>query len=252
METKIAKNIALVRIPIKAGTSEYFFPQNVDWAGEMIDRIAVCAPANACLDPIDGQTPVMTRADVDALFFNLFRADGTELYHDISVEQILHTNNNGLEINEVLALENCKMYFNTAPAADATLLIYVYYGTKTKDDYDYPQHSVTITFPLTAGQEISIKELITTYISAIPDTVKGIMFWDAENNPAYITLRDSALTYTLQNIHCEMARNGMVGTGAEGTQANILLFDNININMHYSYIRNAVAASTTQKITFLY
>ena len=241
-----------MRIPVKAGTSEYFFPQNVDWAGKVIDKLVVCAPSLACIDPVDGQTPVLTNADVDALFFNLYRADGSELFHDISVEQIKHSNNNGIEVHEALALENCKMYFNTAPVADGTLLIYVFYNTKAVEDYDYPTNSVTITFPLDAGQEISLKELINTYISAIPEDVKGIQFWDAESNPAYITLRDDALTYTLQNIHSEMARSGMVGISAEDTQANIMLFDNINVNMHYSYIRNATASANTQKLTFLY
>lgn len=254
MEANLYRNIDLLRIPIKAGIQEYYFPQNVDWADNKIDRIAVCIPQVACLDPMDGITPILSLSDManKDVFFNIYSADQRELLHAVSFEQLLHTNNHPLYLDAKLNLSLCNFYFKTAPAADCTMLIYVFHDTDHKQNYCMPDNSVTLEFPLEADQEINLQQLITTYIHALPAKVKGVMFWDAANNPAYITLRDYELTYILQNIHSEMARPPMNGATAPDTQADTLLFDNIDIDFQYSHIRNAESKANTQKITFLY
>ena len=69
MKAILYRNIDLLRIPIKAGVKEYYFPQNVDWANSKIDRIAVCIPDAPCNDPMDGTTPVLSLGDMTDLYF---------------------------------------------------------------------------------------------------------------------------------------------------------------------------------------
>ena len=254
MKANLYRNIDLLRIPIKAGIQEYYFPQNVDWADQKIDRIAVCIPQQACFDPMDGTTPVLTMSDIPDMdmFFNVYSGEQKELLHAVSVEQLLHTNNHPIYLNTKLDLSLCNFYFKNAPASDYTLLIYVFHDTDFKLNYDLPENSVTLEFPLDADQEINLQQLITTYIHALPAKVKGVMFWNAPTNPAYITLRDYDLTYILQNIHSEMARPPMNGGTGPATQTDTMLFDNIDIDFQYSHIRNAESQANTQKITFLY
>lgn len=252
MKATLYRNIELVRIPIKAGISEYYFPQNVSWAGCKVDRLAVCVPQNACVDPMDGVTPVMTISDLSDLYFNIYSADQKELLHAVGFEQLAHTNNNPVEINSVLDLSLCNLYFTTAPAQDYTLLLYVYHDSEEKSDYELPINSVTAEFPLQAGEEINLQQIITTYIHALPSKVKGVVFWSAVNAPAYFTLRDYDLTYMLQNLHSELARPNMNGGTAPDTQVAQMLFNNIDINFQYSHIRNAESSANVQKITFLY
>ena len=252
MTAELYKNIELVRIPIKAGMSEYHFPQNVNWAGEKVQKIVVCAPQIACIDPLDGQTPVMSAANVDSLYFELYDSNERELVHDLNYQNISHRNNNVIELDSVLNLSLCRMYFMAAPAQDATLLLYVYHDTKTTEDYDMPTRTVSVEFPLAANQEINLQEIINTYIHALPATLKGVIFWNAETDPAYITLRDYKLTYSLNNLHSELARPMETGASAEDCQAKMMLFDNIDIDFQYSHIREAAGQSSTQKITFLY
>lgn len=254
MKAELYKNIDLVRIPIKQGISEYFLPQNVDWAKEYIHKIVVCAPEIPCIDPVDGTTPVLKRSDIQDLYFNLYSETDKELWHDLSFEQILHTNNNPIEVNSKLDLALCRFYFNTTPSQDATLLLYVYHDTNVNDNYDLPTQSVTATFPLAAEEELSLQAIINTYVHALPSKIKGFIFWDAVGSPAYITLRDYNLTYTLQHIHSELARPDRKDftPRAQDLQARLLLLDDIDINFEYSSIRNATANKQTQTITFLY
>ena len=251
MKAKLYRNIDLVRIPIKAGISEYYFPQNVDWAAEKIDRIAVCLPTNPCVDPFDGTTPVLTSASAPDLYFNIYSADQREILHAVNAEQLWHRNNHGLAIDSALDLSLCSMYFSTAPAADATLLLYIYHGTR-EDDVDMAERSVTVEFPLQAGEQISLQQVIAEYIHALPSKVKGVIFWSGIIAPAYFTLRNFRQTYVLQNLHSELARPSMNGGWAGGTQMDPMLFDNIDIDFYYSTIRNADTQANTQKITFLY
>lgn len=252
MKAELYTNCSLLRLPIKAGESEYYLPQNVEWAQRKIDRLVICAPANACTDPMDGTTPVMTASDLADCYLNLYNAENRELMHDVSYEQVLHANNNGLRIDDKLNLSQCRIYFTQAPAADATLLIYVYYQTRTEEYFDLPQRSMTVAFPLAANEEISFRKLIDYSIHALPSTVKGMICWDATNNPAWITLRDHDLTYQMSNIHSELARPDMNAGSAADSQAALFLLNDLDIDFDYSRIREAAGQASTQKITFLY
>lgn len=249
MKQILYKNIDLLRIPIKAGISEYYFPQNVDWADCVVDKIVPLTPENACNDPMDGYTPVITRGDITDVYFNIYSAGQKEILHAVSIEQISHLNNNPIWINSKLDLSLCNLYFTTPPAADGILLIYVYHETECKDT-ELPERSVTVTFPLEPGEVINFRQIISTYIHALPATVKGMLVWSAVDAPAYITLRDHELTYILQNLHSELARPNM--NDGTDTQVNPMLFDRIDIDFEYSHIRNAENNANVQKITFLY
>ncbi len=260
MKANLYKNIDLVRINVKAGVSEYYFPQNVDWAEKKIDRIAICAPSMDCVDPMDGVTPVMTLMDLlnADCFLNIYSADQREIFHAVSAEHILHLNNHPLELNSKLDLGLCSLYFKTAPAQDFTLLLYVYHDNKRVDDVEMPMRSVTCEFPLPAGAEINFREIIDTYVHALPATIKGVSFWDADQEPAYMTLREyvpkdsGRKAAILQNLHGELARPMMNGGSAVDTQINGLLLDSIDIDFEYSHIRNCSANNGNYKITFWY
>ena len=260
MKTNLYRNIDLFRINVKAGVNEYYFPQNVDWAAEKIDRIAICAPETACVDPMDGQTPVMTLGDLVQAdcFLNIYSADQREIFHAVSAEHILHLNNHPLELNSKLDLRLCSLYFKTAPEQDYTLLLYVYHDNKCVEDPDMPSRSVTVDFPLQAGEEINFREIIDTYVHALPATIKGVSFWDADQAPAYMTLREyvpkdsGRKAAILQNLHSELARPMMNGGSAVDTQINGLLLDSIDIDFEYSHIRNCSANNGNYKIIFWY
>ena len=251
MKQTLYRNIDLVRIPIKAGISEYYFPQNVDWAAKKVDKIVPCLPDAACVDPMDGTTDVLDAHNVGDLYFNIYSADHRELLHAVSVDQLVHVNNHPILLNSKLDLSLCSLYFTSAPAQDWTLLLYVYHDNQ-ECDCDVPQNSVTVEFPLDANEEINFQRIITTYIHELPAKVKGVMFWNAKSAPAYFTLRDTTDTYVLRNLHSELARPNMNGGVAWDTQIAPMLFDNIDINFQYSHIRNAQSVANVQKITFLY
>lgn len=252
MKATLYRNIELVRIPVKQGITEYYFPQNVSWADEKIERIVPVIPQTACVDPMDGSTPVLDLSMYQDIFFNIYSADQKELLHAVSVEQLIHINNNPLALNSKLDLSLCSLYFTTAPAQDCTLLLYVYHGNKEVEIETMPERSVTFDFELQAGEEINLQEIIQQYIHALPAKVKGVLFWNAQSAPAYFTLRDTKLKYMLQNLHSELARPQMNGGTAYDTQYAPMLFDNIDINFQYSHIRNCGSSAAVQKITILY
>ena len=238
-----------MRVPIKAGETDYTLPQNVEWANRKIDRMIIVAPQNACTDPVDGVTPVMTLSDISDCYITLYDKDNREIMHDVLYENILHLNNNPLRVDAQLNLSLCRITFTTPPAADATLLLYVLYETKREEYADVPKRSTTVLFPLAANQEISFKDIINFTIHAIPETVKGVIVWEGNS---WLTLRDHALTYQMVNIHTELCRPDMNGGTAYDSQAALFLLDNLDIDFDYSRIREASGQNTTQKITFLY
>lgn len=242
----------MVRIAVKQGVSEYYLPQNVDWAGRKIERLAVVIPQTPCVDPYDGTTPVMDTSLYKDLFFNIYSADQKELLYAVSAEQLMHTQNNPLYLNSALDLSLCRLYFTSVPTADCTLLLYVYYGSKTIDTTDMPERSITVDFELQAGEEINFQKIIATYVHALPAKVRGILVWSAVSSPAYITLRDYKQTYVLNNLHSELARPNMNGGTAFDTQAAPMLLDNLDINFQYSHIRNCGSSAAVQRITILY
>ena len=252
MKATLYKNIELVRIPVKAGVSEYYFPQNVSWADETIERIVPVIPQTACVDPMDGSTPIMDGSLYKDLFFNIYSADQKELLHACSCDQLVHTNNNPIALNSKLDLSLCNLYFTDDPTTDCTLLLYVYHGNREVEIETMPARSITVEFELQAGEEINFQEIIQQYIHALPAKVKGVLMWNAITAPAYFTLRDNKLQYMLQNLHSELARPQMNGGSAADTQLAPMLFDNIDINFQYSHIRNCGSSAAVQKMTILY
>ena len=251
MKAELYTNVALVRVPIKAGQDEYYLPQNVDWAQQKIDKMVVCAPVVGCIDPVDGITPVAQDTDIADLYINLYDADNREIMHDVSVENIVHVNNNVLRVDAALNLSLCRIYFTTSPAQDMTLLLYVYYQTRTEDYYELPNKSVTAVFDLAANEEKSFRDIINTYVHALPAKIRGIIVWTS-SEPVWITLRDYAYTYQMANIHSDLCRPDMAAASAWDTQAALFLLNDLDIDFDYSHIREAAGQQTTQKITFLY
>ena len=251
MKAELYTNVALVRVPIIAGTDEYYLPQNVDWAKQRIDKMVLCAPAQACTDPVDGVTPVMTSGDIADCYINLYASDNSEIMHDVSWENIVHVNNNVLRVDAALNLSLCRIYFTTPPAQDMTLLLYVYYQTRTEEYYELPKKSVTAVFDLDANEEKSLQAIINTYVHALPAKIQGIIVW-THSDPIWITLRDYNYTYQMANIHSELCRPDMGAAHAYDTQASLFLLNDLDIDFEYSHVREAAGQQTTQKITFLY
>lgn len=252
MKAELYRNIDLVQIDIQSGVDEYYFPKNVDWANKKIDKIVLCAPGTACVSPIDGQSSVYTRSGVVDMYLDLYSNDDQEIVHNLSFENILHTNNNPVLIGKQLSLNLSRIYFTTPPASDGVLLFYVFYDTQYRDDYVSSAHNETITFPLAAGEKLTFRQIINTYVHAQGKKVVGIQVWNAENNPAYLTLRDYPLTYILKDVHTEMLRPQMSAATVEGTQVLPCRLDCIDIDFEYSFIRNATGSANTQTITIEY
>lgn len=254
MKATLYKNIDLVRIPLKAGVKEYFFPQNVDWAGEIIDRMTFCFPDAAGTDPVDGVTPYADASTMPELFLSLYNTKEKELMHEVFVANLMHKNNNPVDIHNVINLSLSRMVLSAAPANDMTMLVYVYWGSETKEDYDMPMRSVTAVFPMEADQELTFQEIINNYVHALPGRIKAITAWNADNTPAYLTLRDTNLKYILRYLHTDLMRPAdyYAGNGAQDMQAHGLLLNDIDIDFDYSRIRNAQNSSQIMKLTFYY
>lgn len=252
MKAEIYTNCSLVRVPIKAGTDEYYFPQNVDWAGRKVEKILICTPTNPCTDPVDGITPVMTASDIEDCYFSLYNKNNVQIMHDVSYEQIAHTNNHPIYVNDVLNLSQCSIRFTNAPKGNFTLLLYVFYQTRQEEYFEMPKKSVTVEFPLPADAKISFQEIINTYVHALPATIKGIIAWEAVNAPAYISLRDHDLTYRMTNIHTELCRPMMNGGSADACQIAPFYTNDLDIDFDNSDIRNAKSVESVQVLTFLY
>lgn len=253
MKSKILKNVSLVRLAIKQGVTEYYLPQNVDWAGKHIDDMIIVMPQLPCVDPMDGVTPVLSVSAATDIYITLYDKDNRELMHNVSYENLVHVNNNILGVDAVLNLSLCKLSLMTAPEDDYTLLIYVTYGSREEDITDVPRRSVTAEFGLAANEEISLRQVIHDYVHALPTTIKGIICWNAPQNPAWITLRDKELTYQMSNILTELCRpQSNQSRAAYDTQAALFLTDSLDVDFDNSYIREAAGQQSTQQITFLY
>ena len=251
MKAELYTNCALVRVPIKAGVEEYYLPQNVEWADQIIDKMIICAPEDGCIDPIDGITPVMQGVDIADCYINLYDVQNREIMHDVSFEQIQSCNNNVLCVDAQLNLSLCHIYFTTVPAQDMTLLLYVFYKTRTEEYYDLPKKSVTAVFTMQPNEELSLQHIINTYVHALPSKIQGIIVWTYDQ-PVWITLRDYDYTYQMANIHSELCRPDKNNGSADVSQAQLFLLNDLDIDFDYSHIREAAGQQTTQKITFLY
>lgn len=252
MLAELYRNIDLVQIPIQSGIDEYYFPKNVDWANKVIDKIVLCTPTNPCVSPIDGTTPVLTRSQIADMYIDLYASDDSEITHNLSYEQLLYTNNHPVIIGKQLNLNLSRIYMPTAPSANSVLLMYVFYGTNKREDYEPSQKSVTLHFPMAAGERMTFQDIINTYVHADGKKIRGIQIWDAENNPAYLTLRDYELTYIIKDVHTAMFRPQMAAATVESTQIDPIRLDSLDINFDYSFVQNATNSACTQIITLEY
>ena len=265
MKTELYTNCSLVRIPIKAGVTEYHFPMNVDWANRKIDKIVFptlyCStPGQTCLDPVDGTTPTMLIGTVvPELYVDLYSTDNREIMHHVKVPTSLtQATNPILRIDTKLDLQLCRLFFTEAPTNDETLLAYVFYGTRDEEYYDLPKKSVTAVFELQANEQKSFQSIINDYVRALPGKVQGVIAWSCYDAPAYITLRDRDLTYQMQHIPtqlCAPARleyNYFIDTYIPSFPKQMFLLNDLDIDFDNSYIREACGVNGTQKITFYY
>ena len=247
------KNVALLQINVKSGVDEYYLAKNVDWQSRKIDKIVLFAPVTSgMVSPIDGVTPVFTQSDMDSLYIDLYGIDEHTICNGMSVRAISHTNNHPYMIGQQLQFNLSRLYFTQTPGNAGCILLYVFYDTKEEYDYEQPQKSITIQFSLQADEEISFTRLINTYIHAPAQKVKGISFWDADSNPAYVTLRDHQNSYVIHNLATPLMRPQMVGATAEDTQIAPMLLDNIDIDFDNSFIRNATGSANVQTMTIKY
>ena len=163
MKVEVYKNIDLVQIDITAGKSEYRLPRNVDWANRKVDKLLLVAPEKGCLSPLDGITPVLTRAQIEDMYFDLFRADESEIAQNLYFENLLYTNNHPVRINSALSLKQARINFSTPPTESGCILLYVFWGGSVNDDYQMPSKSETVSFDLAANEKLTFTEIINTY-----------------------------------------------------------------------------------------
>lgn len=264
MKATLHRNIDLVRIQVIPGVREYAFPQNVDWAGKKIEKLIFCpsfstfaSAGGVAYDPMDGVTPIANDlngfAQRDA-FLTLVNSKGVEIMHDVALAAFnFQAEIPMIEVNDVLDLSLCRIRTTSAPANKEVALFYVVWGDKEVEDYDLPLNSLTVTFPMSAGEELTFRELINNYISAMPNKVKGIIAWNATSNPAYLTLRDKTETYIFRNVHTQLMEPARCDIFRRiAPQLPDFYLDDIDIDFDYSRIRNAQNQACTQQLTFLY
>ena len=252
MKAELYKNIDLVQINIKSGVSEYTLPKNVDWAKKKVDRLVLVAPTASIVSPIDGITPVLTASQISDLYFDLYSGADKEIAQSLHYSNLLHTNNQVVRIDSELSLQLSRLFFTTAPDSDGCLLLYVFWGSKIKEDYDMPRRSVTIDVELQANERLSLREIISRTIYADGHKVRGIEIYGGEVKPSYLTLRDHQSSYIISNLYSGLARPQLQGATADATQLHPLLLDELDIDFEYSYVRNAVNSANTQHITIYY
>lgn len=267
MKLNFYTNCSLVRIPIKAGVTDYYFPTNVDWAGKKVDKMLFILQnefdvSQYIYDPTDGQTPVIADypSQTGNVFVSLYDADNREVMHNVDIRFLSQQNNAPLELNCVLNLSLCRVTLTTSPTVDYTLLCYVFHGTRTEEHGELPRRMVHASFALEAGQEISLRQIIHDYVHALPGRIKGI-YCEGDTRVCYITLRDKKLTYIMDNIIGWVMRPiniAVVGIGrpinfSESEQKEPFLLNDLDVDFDNSYIRNGRNVKLKDcHITFLY
>lgn len=194
MKVQFYKNIDMVQINVKKGISEYFFPTNVDWANQKIDKMVVYGSyiGEGECSPIDGDTPILSCDRLKELYFDLYNSDNTQIAHSLSGVNMLYNNNFPIEINSKISLSTSKMVFYREPEEDGCFLIYIFWGSKTAESSDIPKNSVTVSFTMDVGEELALSKVIDTYIHSQSKKVRGIYFWDRSSigRAIFLTLRD--------------------------------------------------------------
>lgn len=253
MKASLYRNIDLVQIRINAGTDEYVFPRNVDWVGKKIDRLVIVAPQNACVSPIDGQTPVLTASQLNNLYLDLYNDKDDLLQYEAHYSNFMYTNNNPIPVDAILNLQLSRIRFSKAPESSGVLLMYVFWNTDYNDAIEEPRRSKTIKLQLQPGEYKTFAEISNVFIYVDGQKVRGLQFWTAESDPCYITLRDEQLKHVINNVHSVLARPQMTGAVAEDIQCVPMRFDSLDIDFDYSFIRNASDVNVANlTITFEY
>lgn len=272
MKLQIYKNIDVVQINVKAGVSEYFLPQNVDWADKVVEKIVLYTsilPENKALSPIDGVNPILCGEDVPSIYFDFYSQDEVELAHNLSAQSIVWSNNHPVELNSKISLRLSRMFFSEPPVADGCVLLYVFWGNKTVETEDLPQSSVTIQFEISKGEDIALSQVIDTYIHAQGKKLKGINFWGGEmawQEGLFITLRDYnyvnpivntlplAMCRPLMSVDTDEIPSYSYWNAAQRVQIDSLYLDDADIDFDNSFIHKSETATTkvTATITFLY
>lgn len=244
---KLYKNIDLVQINVKAGVSEYFFPRNVDWADQVIEKLVVYAPEaeSGERSPIDLKNYIIDQNVYRNVYLDLYNADNVEIAHSLSAQSIVHRNNYPLEINDKLSLQLSRIFFSKAPVQDGCLLIYVFWGNTDVDNFEIPQKSVTIDVLTETGKDVWFKDFIDTYIYAQGKVLKGIDVWNGlggGSHDEFITLRDSNYKTVIKHLPVAMCRPQMgvpADFTAEYAQIHPLYLDNADIDFANSFIRKS-------------
>lgn len=272
MKLQIYKNIDIVQINVKRGVSEYFLPQNVDWADKVVEKIVLYTsvlPEDRHTSPIDGINEIYSHEDVPNIYFDFYNQDELELAHNLSAQSIVWSNNQPVELNSKISLKLSRMFFSQPPVVDGCVLLYVFWGNKTVETEDLPQNSVTISFEMEDGQDIPLSQVIDTYIHAQGKKLKGINFWGGAsmwNEGLFITLRDYNYVNPIVNmLPLAMCRPMMsvdtdtfvlpYWTVSQLVQVNSLYLDDADIDFDNSFIHkssNASGIAGRVTITFLY
>lgn len=267
MKVQIYKNIDLVQINLQAGVSEYYLPQNVSWADEVVHKILVYPQGTVqdCVSPIDGVRELYGIEDTPNIFFDIYSSDEKEIAQNLSIQNIIYANNVPVEINSKISLKLSRLFFSNPPIKDGCLLMYVFWGTKEIETNDRPQNSVTVKFPLKGRQDIPMDEVIDTYIHSQHKNVKGIAAWVGDITDSitgvYMTLRDYTFRTIVKNLPLDMCRP-MVGVSdydilpywgaAQKIQINPMYLDDEDIDFSNSFIHNPDGLDIDITLTILY
>lgn len=240
----------MVQVNIQQGVAEYHLPKNVDWAKEHIDKLVLLAPSANIVSPIDGQTHVLTRSELTDMYIDLYAGDDSEICLNLAAENIMHTCNYPVEVNNTLNLNLSRITLMNAPQQDACMLLYVYYHSEDEAAYEPSRKSVTIAFDLAANEKISFREIINRYMYADGEKVRAISVWNPETQPMYMSLQDKRLKYVLRDIYGALCRPEMLGATAEQTQVYPLRLNQADIDFENSFVREASGTAHKQTITF--
>lgn len=248
---RLINNIDFFQVNVVGGSSEYYFPQNVSWAGKKINSLVVVGSNGQNeVSPIDGSTPLLTLNELKDLYIDLVSAEDKELARNLHVDNVVYQNNYVYSVESVLSLNLCRFIFSDNYFNSGCFLVYVIYESEETTENN-PVNSVTVGLQLQANEEISIKEIIDEYMHVKTECVKGLISWNTEE-PFYLTLRDENDTYTFNSVHSSLMRPQINKGSAQNTQIYPLLLNNKDVDMDNSFIRNATNSTINVTLSFYY
>lgn len=296
---KICRNIDLVQIKVTSNVEQdnsygltYYFPKNVSWAKEVVEKIVVAAPYERTVvgplrhsyqylsSPIDGsyiygqarlkqsvEQPVVGDEVQQGIYFDFYKSDGSVLAKDLSILSLLSTNNNVFELNSMLDLEQSCIHVPGKLARDGSIWLYVFYGGHDDANFQYPTENITVQVPLLPNQKLTFSDIINNYVHIQPNKIKGVYVWEnytqlggtpilAPGSPSAIalTLRDFNGSYIINNV-----MDVIVGLNRQDEYPELgmrerdhIYFDH-DIDFDNSFIQNLyLSLGTTATIIFEY